>query len=206
MRLFDTIPARLARLALPLAVLAVIGFGCDDDDSGSGRASLGASWTAFEGGNWAAAEDGFLEAVGRDDTHAEAWLGLGWARALRQVDPAEPQDLREGVLDAFHHADRLQADYADAWAGLAHYHASQADTVAALEWSLDALDQAGDGYRFAHRTEVDGRSLRAIAALNLVKLGRLPEALVQVQAVFPGWTPDPAGDELAQLLEKIGEI
>lgn len=197
--------ARWTRRLAPVVLLAAIGLGCDDDDGG-GRADLGGSWTAFEGGDWVAAESGFLDAIAGDGGHAEAWVGLGWTRALKQVDPEQPQDMREGVLDAFRTADRLQVGCVDAWAGLAHFHSSQADTVAALEWSLDVLDLAGNDYVFAHRTDVTGRGLRAIAALNLVKLGRLDEALLQLQAVFPGWAPDPAGDETAQLLAKIGEL
>jgi len=203
----DSIIARAARLLLLPALAAALATGCDDDGGGDGRAALGSAWTAFESGDGAAAEQAFVDALARDATRAEAWLGLGWSRALRQTDPAEEADLREGVLDAFRHADRLQADHVDAWAGLAHFHAAEADTVAALEWSLDALELAGNGYVFAHRPAVDGRSLRRIAALNLLKLGRWDESLAQVQAVFAGWTPDAAaGDTLAQLLVKIGEL
>jgi tetratricopeptide (TPR) repeat protein len=202
----DTPKPRRPLRWLPLVLLGLTLAGCSDDDDSS-RAALGSSWSAFRAGDWQEAESGFLSAIGRDGSHAEAWLGLGWTRALRHADAGDHSDQREGVLDAFRRADRLQRDYADCWAGLAHYHSSQADTVAAVEWSLDALDLAGDNYRFVHREAVDGRSLRKIAAWNLLKLGRWDESLEQVRAVFAGWSPDAAaGDTLAQLLAKIGEL
>ncbi len=190
-------------VALTLSMLCA---GCAGDGD-SGRPSLDGAWSSFEGGDWTAAEEDFLSAVDADPRHAEAWCGLGWTRAMLHVDPDDPADYREAVLADFREADLLQADYADAWAGLANFHSHENDTLLAVEWSLDLIDLRGDDYVFAHRAEVNSRSIRRIAAWNLVKLDRLLEALAQVQAVFPEFDPDTEADDFLELLLlKIGEM
>ncbi len=193
-----TVRLGVALLALGLAA------GCADDNE-SDAPNLGAAWSAYEQGDWQAAGEDFLSAVTADPAAAEAWCGLGWSRAALQVQGGFG-DQREGVLTAFEQADRLRPDYVDAWAGLAEFHSSANDTVAALEWALDAAEAGGPGYQFAHRAAVTHRSLRKIAAWSLFKLGRYSEAGAQVRLVLSGFQYAGGADSLEVLLEGIHSL
>jgi tetratricopeptide (TPR) repeat protein len=192
--------------SVPLALLAAsfLMTGCSDDSSDS-RMSLGGAWSSFESGNYDVAADEFMAALDQDQEHAEAWCGLGWTRAM--MEPASGLSYHEAVYDAFHRADALSPDYSDAWAGLALFHSAEADTVLAIEWSIDLLDLEGDTWQFSHRADVNSRAMHKVAAWNLFKLKRYTEALLQVQAVFPDFQPDTAGDDFLELLfARIGEL
>ena len=182
-------------LILPLA-------GCDDDDDGVSRRSLNSGWSAFTSGDWQTAVDEFLAAVEQDQTHAEAWCGLGWSEAMLDLESA--YDLREAVHTHLLRADALREDYSDAWAGLAQFASAHLDTLAAVEWSLDVVALEGDFYAFEYNSDVNSRSMRKIAAWNLYKLTRYEQALEQVQAVFPSFSLDFESEQaLAELLAQI---
>ena len=193
------------RITRAAAVLALLALGCSDSPDSAGP-ELGAAWSAYEQGQWQAAADDFLEAVGASPASAEAWCGLGWSRAALHASGHVEGDLREGVLAAFRQADRLRPDYVDAWAGLAEFHSAANDTLAALEWARDAADGGGAAYVFAHREAVTHRSLRKIAAWSLFKLGRYAEAGAQVRHVLPDFHYAGGADSLDVLLAGIDSL
>lgn len=197
---------RFARVLSTVGLALSLGLwiGCSKTSDNAGP-DLGAAWSDYEAGQWQAAAESFLEAVDGHPASAEAWCGLGWSRAALQAQGSQPGDLREGVLTALRRADQLRVGYVDAWAGLAEFHSAANDTLAALEWARDAAEEGGAGYVFGHRPAVTHRSLRKIAAWSLFKLGRYPEAGVQVRAVLPAFQY--AGpDSLATLLAGIGSL
>ncbi len=189
--------------ALALLVLLLPLAGCDDDDDdGVARRNISSAWTAFVVGEYQYAVDEFLAAVEQDQTHAEAWCGLGWSEAMLDLESA--YDLDEAVHTHLLRADALRENYSDAWAGLAQYASAHQDTLMALEWSLDLLALEGDDYAFLYCPKVNSRAIRKIAAWNLYKLTRYDEALLQVQAVFAEFTLDLNDEQaLADLLAQI---
>lgn len=200
-----TQPLKLGSLALLAGVLCL---GCSDEDSntvGTTRISLDPAWTAFAAGDWSGAGAGFLDALSHDPGYAEAWCGLGWARA-RELSSNGSAFSSEGVLEAFRQADRNETNYVDSWAGLAEYHNWAGDTLDALEWSLDAAETGGADYSFAHAAGVNHRSMRKIAAWNLFKLRRYDEAADQVLIVLPGFAWRGSPDSLELLFSGIGAL
>jgi hypothetical protein len=193
-------------LSLPaLLFLLLLPAGCSDDGGGDGAPALGQAWSDYEQGQWQASAEAFLAAVDDHPGSAEAWCGLGWCRAALQAQGASG-DLREGILGAFREADRLRSGYVDAWAGLAEFHSAANDTMAALDWALDAAATGGAAYAFAHRPAVNHRSLRKIAAWSLFKLERYAEAGGQVRAVLPNFQYSGRPDSLEVLLAGIGSL
>lgn len=195
------------RLALALAVLLPVLQGCDDDegDSGLPTPSVSGAWSEFSGGDWQQASQEFLDALAVNPGHAEALCGLAWSQAM--LGDTGNGDYRQAIEQNFLLADQLRPGYLDAWAGLANFYSAESQPLLAVEWSLDLLAEAGESYRFAHRTSVDSRSLHGIAAWNLYKLGRYTESLGQVRAVFPDFNPDPADPAfLETLLARIDDI
>jgi tetratricopeptide (TPR) repeat protein len=198
------------RITTSLLALLTLSFalGCSDDDesnNGVSRLSLSSAWNAFEGGDLAGANSAFQDALAGDPAYAEAWCGLGWTRALQlAADPGLGSS--EGVIDAFRQADRFEENYVDAWAGLAEAYNWEADTLAALEWALDAAETGGNAYAFEHVSNVTHRSLRKIAAWNYFKLSRYDEAGEQVQTVLTDFVWRGRPDSLEYLFESIGGL
>jgi len=201
-----TMMTRRLRLSLPVGAV-LLALGCAGDGSDGGDAlDLDPAWGEFGQGDWPAATEAFLTAVAQAPANAEAWCGLGWSRASWQATGEAPGDLSEGVLGAFREADRLRPGYVDAWAGLAEFHSVRGDTLAALNWALDAAGEGGADYIFAHRGEVSHRSLRKIAAWQYFKLERYAEAAAQVRTVVPGFQYAGRPDSLEVLLAGIGSL
>lgn len=205
-RMSGTSRRSVARGLLGLGLLMSLGLGACTDDDENTAPNLGEAWSAYEQGNWTAAGAAFLEAVQESPECAEAWCGLGWSRAALQSSAGDALNLDEGVLEAFHRADQLQADYVEAWAGLAEFHSVQGDTMAALNWALDAAETGGAAWTFSHNPAVQHRSLRKIAAWQLFKLRRYPEAGAQVRTVLPTFQYTTGPDSLDTLLEGIGSL
>lgn len=201
---------RRAGFVLTLGLLFALLFtSCTDDgdeEDSTDAPNLAPAWTAYGAGDWAEANAFFLSAVQSAPSSAEAWCGLGWSRAAVQAASDGAIDLNEGVRDAFRRADQLRADYVEVWAGLAEFHSAQGDTMAALNWALDAADTGGASWHFHHNPAVNHRSLRKIAAWQLFKLKRYAEAGAQVRLVLPTFVYATGSDSLTILLEGIGSL
>lgn|GEM_PF-2371754 len=193
-------------LGLVFALLFTACTGDGDEEDAPDAPNLAPAWTAYSAGDWSEANAFFLSAVQSAPASAEAWCGLGWSRAAVQAASGGAIDLSEGVRDAFRHADELRADYVEAWAGLAEFHSTKGDTMAALNWALDAADAGGAAWHFHHNPAVNHRSLRKIAAWQLFKLQRYAEAGAQVRLVLPEFEYATGADSLAILLEGIGTL
>lgn len=202
-----------ARVARPLRGLLMLCLSlglvsCADDngDEDTPSVNLAPAWNAYESGQWTEAGAAFLEAVQIAPANAEAWCGLGWSRAAQDAAAGGTLGYDEGVREAFRRADDLRVDYVEAWAGLAEFHSVQGDTMAALNWALDAADEGGAAWTFGHNPGVGHRSLRKIAAWQLFKLKRYSEAGAQVRLVLPGFTYATGADSLEQLLTGIHSL
>ena len=202
---------RVAHGALRGALMLALGLGIsacsdNDDEDASPSVNLTPAWSAYESGQWAEAGDAFLQAVQTAPASAEAWCGLGWSRAALDAASGGTLGMDEGVRDAFHRADQLRPDYVEAWAGLAEFHSVQGDTMAALNWALDAAETGGAAWVFTHNSAVGHRSMRKIAAWQLFKLKRYPEAGAQVRQVLPTFSYATGADSLEQLLAGIHSL
>lgn len=193
---------------LPLVLASALVFaGCDSDDDNNTASlpSVSTSWQEFQGGDWAAASQGFLEALDGNPEHPEALCGLAWSQGM--ITQTGGADYRQSIEENFLLADQLRPVYLDAWAGLANFYSAENQPLRAVEWSLDLLEEAGEGYTFTHRTTVNSRSMHGIAAWNLFKLARYEESVLHVRAVFPDFAPNPADPlYLETLLARIDDI
>ncbi len=197
----------LTRTAAACLALSALWLGaCDDDDDGGvSHDNVTQAWSSFSDGNWNTASTEFQQALQGDPTHAEAYCGLAWSQAMLSENGGP--DYSEAIRANFLAADTHRENYADAWAGLAHFHSAQLDTVQAIEWAEDLLTLAGNAYSFDYRAEVDGRSVRKIAAWNRYKLQDYDAALAHVQSVFGDFQPDTAAEDyLELLLSRIGDL
>ncbi len=167
-------------------------------------------WHWFENQQVDSAYAAFGEAVSRDPSNAEAWLGIGWA-SLRLYDPVYAHQ-------SFLRALNLGGDSLDAWAGLAIADADPLPDPTPYGMPLDSVlllavtasqqvlgrDSA---YRFSHDPTVTATLLLLEEARALCSLGRFADALVVVQQLDPEFWVDVSTPEgRAALLERIAEL
>jgi len=196
-------------------VCLLLTFGCGGDGGGGPTdtaASLtAAGWALFEQGEYEAAIDKFNEAIGLDDTYADAYNGLGWSNAKL--------DLLTESLNSFGLCILNDNTLADPYAGCTPVYrdyefpamAFAEDTTAhfdsALASAQEALSRDAD-YEFSHDESFNFEDIHLIMAQSYFGKGEFDNALIEVEFLGYEGTLDPESptwpQELADAIEELG--
>ena len=148
----------------------------------------GRGWTAFEAGDYAAADDRFDEALATYLTHVDARIGKGWV-ALRTglYDDAEAI-FAQAVIGVGDLSDPEVRDALGgtvlAWAGIGNV-----DQTRQAAETLLLVDPA---YAFAHDATYSASDVHWIAARAALDQGDPEGAVPHLDAIAPGHGLDPA--------------
>jgi tetratricopeptide (TPR) repeat protein len=194
-------------LSIVFACCLALGWGCGGSGGGGGGpADTAASltdegWTHFEAEEYQQALDKFHQALGLDDTYADAYNGLGWSHAkmdsLAQAIAGFDEALTLGVTSADPHAGKAPV-YRDYEAETDHFSLAVSSADSALAISSD--------YIFSHDEDFDWRDLRLVLAQSYYGLGDFASAADEVTALG-GDAPEPSSptyvEDLAAEIEEL---
>ena len=181
------------RLLLLLALM-IIGTGC----TGWAIDSTEEGWDAFEDGDLDQARESFEDAIGYDNTYADAYNGLGWCDLL--------EDRLSLARDNFRQALDNDSRLVDASAGASLAATEENNHEDAVDYADDVID-ADENYRFPHNgsvIEVTIEDIRLAKAKSAAALGDFDKALAEIQAIDSEFSADPyTAQGQAAILAKI---
>ena len=189
-------------MKLALLLFLSLGAGCGDDNGNNHVIdpieATADGWTAFDQGNWVAAEEHFRTAIEADSTFSEAHNGLAWCCAH--------QDSFQDANQHFDMAIALGITSAEPYAGKAAVlrDTSPADYEGAIDAATEALT-IEPGFTFGHDTTFDWRDLRLILAQSYFALGQYFDANAQVDSLG-GDVQDPDAEDFVEALLKEIEV
>ncbi len=186
-RSLDKSHAALGLLLFAVMAGAPIGCGGGGGDGGTGptpdtAASLtGEGWALFTSGNSSGALAKFDAAIAKDASHAEAYVGQGWAR----LGLASSASAMLNAVASFDAAANLGSAGAEVLAGRAAARLGAGDSsLGQAAADAQAAYQASPAFQFSRRTSFDYRDLHLIEAFARAAQGDLDAALAAANQVI----------------------
>ena len=155
-------------------------------------------WTAFEQGDYNTASTRFTEAVSKDQTSMEAFLGLGWS--LFKLDNLSRAN------NEFTAGSSKESPTADLFAGWAFVLNALKRYANSNQRSESAINQ-DPAWQFSHGLSLDVNDLRIVRAENYFLLGEFANSLVEVRILNSNFNVDVLTNDgqaaLAQEIERL---
>lgn len=172
--------------ALMILVTGCTGWAVDSTEQG---------WDAFENGDLDQARESFEDAIGYDNTYADAYNGLGWCDLL--------EDTLSSSLKNFNTALSYESNLTDANAGAALAATEEGEHDSTMVYANRVIN-ANTSYVFSHYSSVDIKDIRLAKAKSATALGDFDIALGEIQAIDSSFTADPnTAEGQAAILAKI---
>ena len=176
----------LLLLTLMILVTGCTGWAVDSTEQG---------WDAFENGDLDQARESFEDAIGYDNTYADAYNGLGWCDLL--------EDTLSSSLKNFNTALSYESNLTDANAGAALAATEEGEHDSTMVYANRVIN-ANTSYVFSHYSSVDIKDIRLAKAKSATALGDFDIALGEIQAIDSSFTADPnTAEGQAAILAKI---
>jgi len=187
--------------AVPVLILGLALAGCGGgNDPVSPPSKVEQGWSAFQKGDFTAAQDFFESALTDDPTDPEAHNGLGWVQ-LKGLDDlaAAIQSFDSALANGFAEADP------NVGKALALRDLEPVDYGAAIACAQTALTKEPN-FVFDHHTSLDWHDVRLVLAGAFYATGDYTSAYAEVTALG-GNTLDTAGPRfIQQLLVEIDRL
>jgi len=119
--------------------------GCAEDseiDTMEAERNLQIGWEKYNAGNYTEAILSFERSINLDESLADAYNGLGWARLSVSQNPIFNKSLIEEAKLSFSNAVKIDDKNADAWVGLANTLFLRRNSKSDFEKAIEALDIA----------------------------------------------------------------
>lgn len=188
-------------------IIALILFiSCSDDsefETLEAQQNLELGWEQYTAGKYAEAVLSFERAINLDDSLADAYNGLGWARLSISQNPVLELSVVEKAKSDFFDAIRRDDRNADAWIGLANTlflrRTGQSDFKKAVE-AVDAAMRADQKFLYQHdyKSEAD---LHALKSVCYYYLNQKESAQVEMKETLRIDSQNQTGLSLKQMLE-----
>jgi tetratricopeptide (TPR) repeat protein len=147
-------------------------------------------WDFFEQGDLSSSLERMKDAYSYETDNVEVLEGLGWTLLkLYELESSHPESL--SARSTFESALQISPNRVDCLVGIAFLYQSIDMCSEAITAASAALSKGGEGYEFAHDSDITASDVRYCLLLCLAATGDFTEALSQVKILDPSVDLDP---------------